>query len=246
MAAVRALPMDLLRALRDAELCDPGILLACPRGDAESLGLAPQSSERRIVGKSQDAQSRPDPTLIDGMYAAGIDAGTGGIVSYPIVSIASYPVGGSVPPSLPVPGSAPVVPLSEESVSQGSKNFKPKIGQMTAQRCKEADPTLKLLPSDDQKSAQRCESGKSLEEPPPYDGQETAQRSDASDSALLPMHGQKDARELPKKVKGVKKEQFPRSSRKAKNTREGRQSASQPADFSPRVDAPISATRGRS
>ena len=208
MAAVRTLPVDLLRALQEAELCDPGVLLAYPRGDAESLGLAPQSSGRRIVGKSQDAHSRPDPTLIHGMYAAGIDAGTGDIASYPVVSIVSYPVFGSVPPSLPVPGSAPVVPLSEESVSRGPKNLKPKIGHMTAQRCKEADPNLELLPSDDQKSAQRCESGKSLEEPPPYDGQETAQRSDASDSALLPMHGQKDARELRMKAKGVKKEQI--------------------------------------
>ena len=90
MAAVRALPVDLLRALQEAELCDPGILLAYPRGSAESLGLAPQSPGRRIVSKSQGAQSRPDPTLIDGMHATGIDTGTGGIVSYPIVSIVSY------------------------------------------------------------------------------------------------------------------------------------------------------------
>ena len=88
---------------------------------------------------------------------------------------------------------------------------------MTAQRCEEADPNLELLPSNDQKSAHRCELGKSLVEQPPYDGQETAQRSDASDSALSPLHGQKDARELPQKAKGVKREQIPRSSRKAKN-----------------------------
>ena len=142
MAAVRALPVDLLRGLQEAELCDPGILLAYLRGSAESLGLAPQSSGRRIVSKSQGAQSRPDPTLIDGMHATGIDTGTGGIVSYPIVSIVSYPVGGSVPSSLPVPGSVPVVPLSEESVSPGPKNLKPKIGQMTAQRAKKQIPPL--------------------------------------------------------------------------------------------------------
>ena len=66
------------------------------------------------MSKSQGAQSRPDPTLIDGMHATGTYAGTGGIVSYPVVSIVSYPVGGSVLPSLLVPGSVPVVPSSEE------------------------------------------------------------------------------------------------------------------------------------
>ena len=59
------------------------------------------------------------------------------------------------------------------------------------------------------------------------------------------MHGQKDARELPKKAKGVKKEPFPRSSRKAENSRGGRQSGWRGDEFSPRVDAPISATGGQ-
>ena len=37
MAAVHALPGELLRALQNAELCDPGILLAYPRGNAELM-----------------------------------------------------------------------------------------------------------------------------------------------------------------------------------------------------------------
>ena len=245
MAAVRALPVDLLRALQEAELCDPGILLAYPRGSAESLGLAPQSSGRRIVSKSQGAQSRPDPTHIDGMHAMGIDTGTGGIVSYPIVSIVSYPVGGSAVTSQesscsPVPGfvvgSVPVVPLSVQSdqASGGVENLVSDHGQMTAQRCEGLVRGQKDLES---------ESGGSLVERLPHDGQETAQRSEASSSALLPS-GQEDAKQGPRMIRGVKKGAILRISRKPKNSREGRQSASQPDEFLSRAQALISGATG--
>ena len=229
MAAVRALPVDLLRALQEAELCDPGVLLAYPRGRAESLGLAPQSSGRRIVSKSQGAQSRPDPTLIDGMHATGID-----IVSYPIVSIASYPVGGSVPSSLPVPGSVPVVSLSEESVSRGPKNLKPKI-----RGAKKQIPPLNCC----RRTTRRAHRGGSRVNPLKNYRRMTARRQLRGATRQIQHFCRCMARRMQESCR--RRQPFPRSSGKAKNSREGRQSASQPDEFSPRVDAPISATSGQ-
>ena len=61
LAAVRALPSELLEALQNAELCDPGILMAYPRGNVELI--APQASRKRFFAKKQSLPQSADQTF---------------------------------------------------------------------------------------------------------------------------------------------------------------------------------------
>ena len=51
----------LLEALQNAELCDPGILMAYPRGNVELV--APQASRKRFFAKKQSLPHSADQTF---------------------------------------------------------------------------------------------------------------------------------------------------------------------------------------
>ena len=61
LAAVHTLPSELLEALQNAELCDPGTLMAYPRGNVEVI--APQVSRKRFFAKKQSLPHSADQTF---------------------------------------------------------------------------------------------------------------------------------------------------------------------------------------
>ena len=140
LAAVRALPSELLEALQNAELCDPGILMAYPRGSVELI--APQASRKRFFAKKQSFPHSADQTFTS-IPVTCTDTGIPGVgLSY----LSTFPLPLSLSSS-----SLSSVPVVSSSVVSGEKRHEPipAHGQKTTQRSKE------LSPDHGQKTAQR-------------------------------------------------------------------------------------------
>ena len=98
--------------------------------------------------------------------------------------------------------------LPSDQASGGVENLMPDHGQTTAKRCEGEVRGQECVESvHGQPNVQSSERGGVHSVRSPHDSQETAQRSEASGSALLPS-GQEDARQLPKKARGVNSPKF--------------------------------------
>ena len=131
MAAVRAPPGELLEALQNAELCDPGILLAYPRGRL----MPPHVSRKRFFGKKQSSSYSADQTYSTAVTAT--DTGIPGIgLSYlPTPSpLSSSLSSSSLNSVLVVPASSGTAPVHGQKSAQGSEEQLPVHGQTTAER----------------------------------------------------------------------------------------------------------------